>query len=751
MPDKVSNSVPIDEEGIARRVELTVGRLDSLSTLPSVAALYLPRLIQVQFQPSSLTDIIESDPALTAKILSLVGKSGFSFPHGRFSLHHSLDKLPPDSVRDAIFSVKVSNACEAGKAALSPKQGLLLHSLSVACCAGNIAKAESIQIDSELAYYTGLLHDIGKMALEETMPKGFVKIIEEAQSSRECSCLIEQKHLGSDHTILGKRLAQKWGLPNPVVLGIWLHHSQALTISRDIPETRIAAVVQLADSIARESGIGVSGSFDVPGNVQDLAEGLGIDSGKLQEIRMHLPEAVEQKTKLLGLDLPNAIESYCNAAHSSAARLARQHSELSNENRRLQSDSSHLDFIRDFLLDVNSSAGVLDIAENFAARWQKFYQTGMVLLYLAPSVGSRTLDAVVVEKLGQSRIISLDWSADAPAIPKAITEKFAILNAYDHIDQLLEQLDVDFDEHRTRLLPLLSAGKAIGTIAFELHYPSDAEMYVEKFSSSASIAAGVLNDALAHQKQQNFAEHFARLISPSVLSLPRQPEKEPVQNSTDALAEMAAGAAHELNNPLTVISGRAQLLADAETDKEKREILEQIYENSREASELIEDLMSFAEPRQPRPSGTNVKQLIEEAVQLTTRKMNRGDLDVQIKVAEETKDVIVDSAQIASAVANIISNAVESYGDKAGAVEIASEVERSGKMMKLIVMDHGCGMDVQTLKKATLPFFSAKEAGRKRGMGLAYAARFIQLNKGTLNITSKPEHGTTVTICLPCS
>jgi signal transduction histidine kinase len=59
-------------------------------------------------------------------------------------------------------------------------------------------------------------------------------------------------------------------------------------------------------------------------------------------------------------------------------------------------------------------------------------------------------------------------------------------------------------------------------------------------------------------------------------------------------------------------------------------------------------------------------------------------------------------------------------------------------------------MDKETLRKATQPFYSAKPAGRKRGMGLAYAQRLIQLNKGSLNIKSEPGKGTTVTILLPC-
>jgi signal transduction histidine kinase len=200
---------------------------------------------------------------------------------------------------------------------------------------------------------------------------------------------------------------------------------------------------------------------------------------------------------------------------------------------------------------------------------------------------------------------------------------------------------------------------------------------------------------------------------------------------------------------LAVISGRAQLLAEAQDDPETKEILKQIYENAREASGIIEDLMSFAEPPKPRAAETGVRKMLDEAVQLTKRKTSRESLDIQIDVAEDIGDVFVDSAQIVSALANVISNAVESYGEKSGSVEITAEGAESGQMVKLTIQDRGCGMDAETLKKATQPFFSAKTAGRKRGMGLAYAARFIQINKGTLTITSEPDIGTTVIINLP--
>ncbi|MHC4104519.1 MAG: HDOD domain-containing protein [Planctomycetota bacterium] len=744
MPDESTNT------RVALETALTISRLDSLSTLPCIAAKFFPRLLQGRFSPSSLADIIESDPALAARILSLIEQRGAGQPDGRFSLRHGLDKLPAHDVRDAILSVKVSQAFDLDdgidKDRATVKKDLLLHSLAVGCCAKDIAKTAIPQMDSELAYLAGLLHDIGKLALEETMPKSFAGMIEEAKSTKRSLRVIEQKHLGTDHTIIGKHLGQQWRLPNLIVLAIWLHHSQTVTIAEDMPEARIATVVQLADSIAHLSGIGSAGSFNWPQPIETISQWLAISPEQLQQISSKLPETIRQKSNILGLYLPKAGANYCKIVHGGAAQLARQHTELSSQNQLLQSDSIHLDFMKDFLAGINSMSTAIDIAENFATRWQKFYQTGMVCLYLAPRHHSETLEAVVVEELSQSRMVCLNTPAKTSVIPKTIANNFAILDAYDYIDWLFEQLDVEFDANRTKLMPLLSGGKAIGVIAFELNYPDDADLFEEKFKTSASIGGSALGMALAQQKQQRFAERFALLISKP---MDIQTQTAPAENSLNALAEMAAGAAHELNNPLAVISGRAQLLAEAETDQEKKRILEQIYENSREAAAIIENLMGFAEPPKPRAARTDVKQMLNEAIELVKQKTNAANIDVQIAVAEDIESVFVDSAQVVSAIANVISNAAESYGEKSGPIKIGAEAAESGDSIKLQINDVGCGMDAETVQKAAQPFFSAKAAGRKRGMGLAYAVRFIQLNNGSLNITSKPSSGTTVTIGLP--
>jgi signal transduction histidine kinase len=224
------------------------------------------------------------------------------------------------------------------------------------------------------------------------------------------------------------------------------------------------------------------------------------------------------------------------------------------------------------------------------------------------------------------------------------------------------------------------------------------------------------------------------------------------------MAEMAAGAAHEMNNPLSVISGRAQLLAKSENDPDRKRILEQIQQNAGELSTIIDDLMSYANPQPPRPTETAVIQIINDAIDLTKQKKQLSLLDIRIDLEPDTPAVFVDSAQVSCAISNILCNGLEAYAsgpadkniqEQEGLMVIEVGTDKASRAVSIQVVDSGRGMDEQTLLKATQPFFSARPAGRKRGMGLAHAQRLIEINHGKLSLTSQPDKGTTVTITLP--
>jgi len=165
---------------------------------------------------------------------------------------------------------------------------------------------------------------------------------------------------------------------------------------------------------------------------------------------------------------------------------------------------------------------------------------------------------------------------------------------------------------------------------------------------------------------------------------------------------------------------------------------------------ILNDLMGYASPPAPRATETAVRQIVDEACDLVRQKKGIAQLDIKIDISPDTPNVVVDSAQIASAVSNVICNGLESYEGQAGTIEIKASPKGAGRAVTIEVIDTGRGMDEQTVEKATQPFFSAKPAGRNRGMGLAHAQRLIEINKGTLTIVSRAGKGTTVTVVLPC-
>jgi signal transduction histidine kinase len=436
-----------------------------------------------------------------------------------------------------------------------------------------------------------------------------------------------------------------------------------------------------------------------------------------------------------------------------AADLAQRHTKLSVEDRSLQAACGYLDFAREFLHSQSPCVAAVDIAEDFARRWQRFFQTGTVCICLTAGSREGAFDAAIVEALGHSHKTVLEAPPDDSPIPKPLADRFVMLDADGRVDWLLDQVEVDFNREQTKVLPLLSDGQAVGLLAFELNYPSDAGFFAERFEMAASLAGTLLGLALAKERQEHLAE---RLSHDDGRPKAAPADTRPITSPVEALAEMAAGVAHELNNPLSVITGRAQLIAQAETDGQKRNALEKIAENAREAAGLVEELMAYAEPPEPKVGLADIRQIVDEAIHLAGQKTGAEHINTQVHVTKEVAEVLVDSAQMASALANIIANAVESYTDAMGPVKITAEpslppdgASGSGTGVRLQVSDLGCGMDEATRKKAASPFFSAKPAGRKRGMGLAFASRLIQLNGGALEIESEPDHGTTVTVTLP--
>ncbi len=217
------------------------------------------------------------------------------------------------------------------------------------------------------------------------------------------------------------------------------------------------------------------------------------------------------------------------------------------------------------------------------------------------------------------------------------------------------------------------------------------------------------------------------------------------------LAEVAAGAAHELNNPLAVIAGRSQMLAEAESDTEKKKVLEVIDEQAREASGIVSEFLEVAEPRKGKGKAADLVPIIRRLCVGLAGKAQANGAVVNCELAKDLPKAIIDAEMFEQSLLEILKNALESLGGKAGGLEVRYEGAEAQEKLLLEVADSGIGMDAELAQMAFVPFFSRKAAGRGRGLGLSRAKAFIEANGGRLWLRSQPGRGTTVFVLLPAA
>ncbi|MHC4904440.1 MAG: HDOD domain-containing protein [Planctomycetota bacterium] len=737
-----------NQQIVARQVERIVRQLTSLSTLPAVVADLLSKINESPADSDLLVENIQADPALTAKVLMLAHQEGVQFTNGP-AIAEAVAKLPLTLLREAVISVKVFQIHDSGDDAdgkrLLPRKQMALHSLATACCAGQIAERVLEPSQRQTAYLAGLLHDIGKCALDEVMPKSFAKMAAQARSSQSSLPAVEQQHLGLDHAVLGKRLAQKWGLPEAITSAIWLHHCDAQTLSADLPDVDIARVVALANQMAHRAGLGQSGSCDPLDSIEELAALVSINSDQLEEISNHVTQMIQTRGNLLGLQAGDETAGYYTMIHKTAAELAQDNRKLTTASRDYLALSGQAELIDDFLNQVDENTSALEIAEALARCWQKHCRSGLTGVYVVPDSTEPYVELAVMDRRGRLNVRTLHMPDQVPPVPEAFRTQASVLPAADGARWLTDQLEADFNPRLLKMAPLRMGDEVVGVLVFEAFTGEKPDTAKSDVPLSCKVAASAFALAQAAGKHERLAERFVQ-----VMSTLRQTRAELARQQTlTGLAEMAAGAAHELNNPLSVISGRAQLLADSESDEDKKQMLAQIRDRTGEISQIVTDLLAFARPTEPAKRSVLAEELLAKAIEATCRQCGLGSMEIEIAGEAKQAAVYVDVHQVTQSLSFVLTNALQSYKGGNGPVWIDCAESLDEHAVSAAIRDTGCGMDAETLANACQPFFSSHPAGRKRGMGLAHAQRLLLLNGGDLKITSQPDKGTTVTITLP--
>lgn len=741
MEDKIINSAT------GRKVELIIRKIGSLSAMPGTLAQLIPLLKDTTGSITKITEIIKVDPALTANILSLYNQDNSRDPAFSCDIENAIKGISQKQLSHVIMQTKMFQLLPGSPVSqMQQRKELIKFSIAAAIASSKVGQILTGQSDNPIAYTAALLSSVGKFAIEQALPKSHVKICEQTRLLGTSDLEIEKKYLGIDHTILGRRMADNWRLSKEVADSIWLCRSDVEAITTAVGSNHPAVSVALGHLIARDAQIGDPGTYEHFTKPKTFAQNFEITDQQIDEIITQLPEQVNNCISILDLDAEQPEQVYSQAIWELATNLANDNSALTQQNIELKTNTGISEFANKFIPSVASNSTPIEIIEKFSALWQNYYQTGPVCMYLCPDNGEDLIDAVVADKKGQIHIELLSLASDVSLIPEEINAKFNIIDAdIDTFGWLYDQIDNIINPQTAKAIPIISSGKTLAVVIWQNNETLSEKLGLASVEGPANIAGPVLELAFSYQSQQRVSEQFASLLG----RLGNIKEKLSKTENLEGLAEMAAGAAHELNNPITVVSGRLQMLLNGENDPEKQKTLNLIKERIEDISKIVSDLMQFARPQEPSLRTISPAVLVDSAIDDVRQKYNIADIETNIENLDSLRDIFVDAEQLRQSLANIICNAYQSYHNTGKTVKIIG-AEQNKQCVRLQIVDFGIGMDNETLQKATQPFFSGQQAGRRMGMGLAHAQRVLNINNASMHLASQPGKGTTVTLLLPC-
>ena len=217
-----------------------------------------------------------------------------------------------------------------------------------------------------------------------------------------------------------------------------------------------------------------------------------------------------------------------------------------------------------------------------------------------------------------------------------------------------------------------------------------------------------------------------------------------------SIGRLAAGVAHEVNNPLTSVLSLSMMMRKHMDDADPRvEDLDIVIEETNRCREIVRSLLDFARERPVEMRVIEIHQIIQETLVLTRRYPSMKQVETSLEASAEPIHVSCDPKQLQQVFTNVIINAAEAMDGGGGAIRIAVDEDSSGGYVVIDVRDDGKGMNRDHLSRVFAPFYTTKGTRKGTGLGLAVSLGIVQKHKGTIDIESQPGRGTNVSIHLP--
>lgn len=288
-------------------VKKVMAAIRELPTLPSVVNRINQLLNDPKTQVADLARVVSADQSLSVRVLKLINSAAYGGDHKSNDINQAIMRLGFRSVAQVVTNVSICNMFKDDFEGLFDRSEFWRHSVAVAVISRMLA-SESRHPRPDEAFTCGLLHDIGKLILDQYLHQEMATILKNAREKRLTFHQAEKATYQVDHTTIGEMAAKTWRLPILVVVSIKHHHTRledrkGVPLSDDI----IVDYVRLADYLAREMQIGHSGDAAPAEWSDDLVSRVPLGKPLVEKIRASCRAEIDSAVSFL--DLPTKSKS----------------------------------------------------------------------------------------------------------------------------------------------------------------------------------------------------------------------------------------------------------------------------------------------------------------------------------------------------------------------------------------------------------------------------------------------------------